>query len=159
VNHQRCVASVVSNLTSRFQAFPAVSMDNKKWPPAWRPFLVRWTFASSANFSCDTPRRSRSRRTVRPNVRRENLVAFGTPHFYCRADDQSTDDPLQRKCTKRWVQSRRINAPQGSSRIYVHRVDISSRNYLVAVAKSAGPSSKRLLRTNFRYANSSKRKP
>lgn len=32
---------------------------------------------------------------ARPNVRRENLVAFATPHFYYPDDDQSTDDPLQ----------------------------------------------------------------
>jgi len=30
-----------------------------------------------------------------PNVRRENLVVFGTPRFYYLEHDQSTDDPLQ----------------------------------------------------------------
>jgi hypothetical protein len=33
---------------------------------------------------------------ARPKVRRENLVAFGTHHFYYREAYQSTDDPLQR---------------------------------------------------------------
>jgi hypothetical protein len=37
---------------------------------------------------------------ARPKVRRENLVAFVTPHFYYREDYQSTDDPLQAKETK-----------------------------------------------------------
>lgn len=59
----------------------AISIPTLTFPNSIELMYVRWTLAFSAKSSWEMPNRSRALRTARPNVRLENLVAFGTPYF------------------------------------------------------------------------------
>lgn len=72
----------------------ATSIPTFTLPSSIELTYVRCTFARSANSSWDSESLSRAKRMDRPKLIRENLVAFGTPHFQYPEDDQSTDDPL-----------------------------------------------------------------
>jgi hypothetical protein len=59
----------------------ATSIPTFTLPSSTELMYVRWTLARSAKSSWERTSFSRAKRIARPNVRRENRVAFGTPYF------------------------------------------------------------------------------